>query len=52
MNELKKNPNNPKIKEAILKYYRAKLELIQRIEEVLKKQDKQMNNETDNSSII
>lgn len=52
LNELKKNPNNPKIKEAILKYYKAKLELIQHIEEVLKKQDKMINNETDNSIII
>ncbi len=52
LNELKKNPNNPKIKDAILKYYKAKLELIQRIEEVLKKQDKMINNETDNSTVI
>lgn len=52
LNELKKNPDNPKIKDAILKYYKAKLELIQRIEEVLKKQDKTINNETDNSTVI
>ncbi len=52
LRELKENPNNPKIKDAILKYYKAKLELIQRIEEVLKKQDKLINNETDNSTII
>lgn len=52
LRELKENPNNPKIKNAILKYYKAKLELIQRIEEVLKKQDKLINNETDNSTII
>ena len=52
LKELKENPNNPKIKDAILKYYKAKLELIQRIEEVLKKQDKLINNETDNSTII
>ena len=52
LNELKKNPNNPKIKDAILKYYKAKLELVQRIEEVLKKQDKLINNETDNSTVI
>lgn len=52
LQELKKNPNNPKIKEAILKYYKAKLELIERIEEVLKKQDKSINNETDHSTVI
>ncbi|MFN8260485.1 MAG: hypothetical protein U0X41_06030 [Chitinophagales bacterium] len=52
LNELKKHPDNPKIKEAILKYYKAKLELIQRIEELLKKQDKTMNDETDNSTVI
>lgn len=52
LNELKKNPNNPKIQDAILKYYKAKLELVQRIEEVLKKQDKMINNETDHSTII
>jgi hypothetical protein len=45
LNELKKNPDNPKIKDAILKYYKAKLELIERIEEVLKKQDKSIKNE-------
>lgn len=52
MNELKKHPDNPKIQEAILKYYKAKLELIERIEDVLKKQDKNMNNETDHNSVI
>lgn len=52
LNELKKNPNNPKIKDAILKYYHAKLELIQRIEEILKKQNKSIYNETDNSNYI
>lgn len=52
LNELKKNPDNPKIKDAILKYYKAKLELIQRIEDVLKKQDKSINNETDNSTNV
>lgn len=52
MNELKKNPDNPKIKDAIIKYYKAKLELVQRIEELLKKQDKTINNETDNSTVI
>lgn len=52
LNELKKNPNNPKIQEAILKYYKAKLELVQRIEEVLKKQEKGINNETNNSTLI
>ena len=51
LNELKKNPNNPKIKDAILKYYKAKLELIERIEEVLKKQDKQIKNETTTNNI-
>ncbi len=52
LNELKKNPDNPKIKDAILKYYKAKLELIQHIEEILKKQDKMINNETDNTTVI
>ena len=51
LNELKKNPNNPKIKDAILKYYKAKLELIERIEEVLKKQDKQIKNEISSNNI-
>jgi hypothetical protein len=51
LNELKKNPDNPKIKDAILKYYKAKLELIERIEEVLKKQDKSIKNETDLNTI-
>ncbi len=51
LNELKKNPNNPKIKDAILKYYKAKLELIERIEEVLKKQDKQLKNESNSNNI-
>jgi len=51
LNELKKNPNNPKIKDAILKYYKAKLELIERIEEVLKKQDKSIKNEDTHNDI-
>jgi len=51
LNELKKNPNNPKIKDAILKYYKAKLELIERIEEVLKKQDKSIKNENTHDNI-
>lgn len=51
LNELKKNPNNPRIKDAILKYYKAKLELIERIEEVLKKQDKSINNEDSHNDI-
>lgn len=51
LNELKKNPNNPKIKDAIIKYYKAKLELIERIEEVLKKQDKNINDEKSHNNI-
>ncbi len=51
LNELKKNPNNPRIKDAILKYYKAKLELIERIEEVLKKQDKSIKNEDSHNDI-
>lgn len=52
LNELIKNPNNQKIQEAILRYYKAKLELVQRIEEVLKNQEKNIQNETTNNTII
>jgi hypothetical protein len=52
LEELKRNPENPKIKDAIVKYYQAKLELIQRIEEVLKKQQKSIYNETAINPVI
>lgn len=52
MQELIKNPNNQNIQDAILKYYKAKLELVQRIEEVLKNQENNINNETSTNTVI
>lgn len=52
MQELVKNPNNQNIQDAILKYYKAKLELVQRIEEVLKNQENNINNETSTNTVI
>ncbi|MFN8282602.1 MAG: hypothetical protein U0U67_05270 [Chitinophagales bacterium] len=51
LKDLKNNPQNQYIQEAIIDYYKAKLKLIDRIEETIQQHPKKQNNEKENTMV-